>query len=151
MPWKFWKPDKTEAQLEQERLQRDMGGTSTGRAATPPVAGTASAQPTRREPPGDLPGDLPAAPGGAFSMVADGVYEIRGRGIVLAGTIQDGTVRVGLPVDVINPGGVPMPARVVGIEAFRRILRSASTGENVGLLMDGLRPASVQKGAVVRG
>lgn len=82
-----------------------------------------------------------------FRMTVADVFFITGRGLVATGKIEDGTLRVGDEVRVNNGPQV----RVDGIEAFRKVLDQAQTGDNVGLLLKGLDRSDVKAGDVITG
>ena len=80
-----------------------------------------------------------------FRMTVDGVFFIRGRGTVIAGVVEEGSVRVGDQVRI----GDGFPVRVDGIEASRQVADQADAGEKAGLLFTDLDKASVMRGQVV--
>ena len=82
-----------------------------------------------------------------FRMTIADVFFIRGRGSVVTGKIEDGTLRVGDEVLIDGSG----PVRVDGIEAFRKVLKQAAAGENVGLLFSKLEKSQLKPGAVITG
>jgi elongation factor Tu len=86
----------------------------------------------------------------AFRLTIEDVFSIRGRGTVVTGRIEQGTLRVGDAVQLERPG---MSKTIVidGIEAFRRSLKEAQAGDAVGLLLRDVRRDEVQKGDVLVG
>lgn len=80
-------------------------------------------------------------------MTVEGVFSIRGRGTVVAGVIEEGTVRVGDEVRVGD--GFPALVRVDGIEVSRQSTDEASSGERAGLLFAELDKSAVARGQVV--
>jgi hypothetical protein len=80
-----------------------------------------------------------------FRMTVDDVFSIRGRGTVVTGRIEDGSLRVGDEVR-INDG---RQVRVDGIEAFRKTLQEASAGDNVGLLLRDLDRNDIKRDDVL--
>jgi elongation factor Tu len=80
-----------------------------------------------------------------FRMTVDGVFAIRGRGTVVAGVVEEGTVRVGDQVSI----GDGFSVRVDGIEVSRQVAAQADAGEKAGLLFTDLDKASVMRGQVV--
>lgn len=78
-------------------------------------------------------------------MTVDGVFVIRGRGTVVAGVVEEGSVRIGDQVRI----GDGFPARVDGIEVHQQGADQAEAGEKVGLLFTDLDKASVRRGQVV--
>jgi elongation factor Tu len=81
--------------------------------------------------------------------VVEGVFTITGRGTVLTGTVESGSVTVGDAVTLTSPGGRARVATVTGVEAFRKRLTSAGEGEHVGLLLDGVGREDVERNTVV--
>jgi elongation factor Tu len=78
-------------------------------------------------------------------MTVQDVFVIRGRGAVATGRVEYGELRVGDQVK-INDG----PAvRVDAIEAFRKKINTATTGDNVGLLFKALDKSDVAAGDVI--
>jgi elongation factor Tu len=84
-------------------------------------------------------------PQSMFRMTVDGVFAIRGRGTVVAGVVEEGTVRVGDQVSI----GDGFSVRVDGIEVSRQVAAQADAGEKAGLLFTDLDKASVMRGQVV--
>ena len=83
-----------------------------------------------------------------FLLQVEGVYSITGRGTVATGNIAKGTVRPGDKVQVVGL----RPTRdsvVVSVEQFRTPLESGEAGENVGLLLRGIRKDDVERGQVI--
>ena len=78
---------------------------------------------------------MPAAvPPGQLRMRVESTYEIRGRGIVCAGTIESGEVAVGDEL-FVELGGIQVPGTCAGLERSRKLIDRASAGEEVGLLV----------------
>jgi translation elongation factor EF-Tu-like GTPase len=82
----------------------------------------------------------------AFSMPIDDVFDIKGRGTVVAGTIERGIVHPGDDVRLLDESGGGRVTEVIALERFRRVLRSASAGEAVGVLLRDVRPQDVRPG-----
>jgi translation elongation factor EF-Tu-like GTPase len=98
----------------------------------------------------------PAAPGtatgdGSFRMPVQDVFSITGRGTVVTGRIESGTVRVGLQVNVVRDGAVAFTTTVTGVEMFRKVLDTATVGDNVGLLLKDLGKEQLHAGDLVQG
>ena len=79
----------------------------------------------------------------SFFMVVEDVFSISGRGTVATGKISKGTIKKGDQVYINNQGN---PIICTGIEKFRRIIDSASEGENVGILLRGISKSDIKKG-----
>jgi elongation factor Tu len=82
-----------------------------------------------------------------FRMTVNGVFSIRGRGTVVAGRIEEGSVSAGDEVRVDDW----TTARVESIEVARHMVPQASAGDEAGLLFTSLDKASVQRGSVLTG
>lgn len=78
-------------------------------------------------------------------MTVEEVFAIRNRGVVATGRVESGTVRVGDTVHINDGPGITVTA----IEKFRKQLDEASAGENVGLLMKGIKREDLTRGDVL--
>jgi elongation factor Tu len=58
---------------------------------------------------------------------------------------------VGLPVQVVRGAGVIVTTKVTGVEMFRKVLDTATVGDNVGLLLADVTKEQVQQGDLVQG
>ena len=75
------------------------------------------------------------------------MFSITGRGIIVTGTIASGMIKVGDTVKLKNIASDSVRVvTVAGIEMFRRVLDSATEGENVGLLLCGVTRDEVNAG-----
>jgi elongation factor Tu len=83
-----------------------------------------------------------------FLMPVEGVFSISGRGTVVTGRIETGQIKIGDEVDVIG-FGKHIKSVVTGVEMFRKILNEGQAGDNVGLLIRGLKKEDVERGMVV--
>jgi len=83
-----------------------------------------------------------------FLMPVEDVFSISGRGTVGTGRIERGTVHVGDEVEVV---GLRDTQKTVctGVEMFRKILDEGQAGDNVGLLLRGLKKEDLERGQVV--
>ncbi|MEU5979261.1 elongation factor Tu [Streptomyces sp. NPDC047315] len=81
-----------------------------------------------------------------FLMSVENVLTITGRGTVVTGAVERGTVRVGDRVQVI---GADVETVVTGLETFGRPMESAEAGDNVALLLRGVARDAVRRGHVV--
>jgi elongation factor Tu len=83
-----------------------------------------------------------------FLMPIENVLTISGRGTVVTGAVERGTLRVGDPVEVVGLG--PTLATVAtGLEMFGRSLPRAEAGDNAAVLLRGIRRDQVRRGQVV--
>lgn len=83
-----------------------------------------------------------------FLMPIEGVHTIEGRGCVVTGKIEQGTVVVGTKVEILGLGDV-LESVVTSVEAFNKQLEYGEAGQNVGLLLRGIKSDQVERGQVV--
>jgi elongation factor Tu len=83
-----------------------------------------------------------------FLLPVEGVHTITGRGTVVTGVVERGTLKVGDEVEVVGLGG-DRKTVVTGIETYQKILDEAQPGDNVGLLLRGIERDVVQRGQVI--
>jgi len=83
-----------------------------------------------------------------FLMPIEDVFSIEGRGTVATGRIEQGVIKLQEEVSVIGAIVTPKVA-VTGIEMFKKEMDTAQAGDNVGLLLRGLKKDVVQRGFVV--
>src|SRR5207237_10935010 len=89
-------------------------------------------------------------PVGSFGMTVEDVFSITGRGTVITGRVQTGTVSVGEQVLISRAGQPLLQVEVTGLEMFRKIVQNAKAGDNVGLLLRGVKRDQVARGDVLR-
>jgi elongation factor Tu len=83
-----------------------------------------------------------------FLMPIEDVFSISGRGTVVTGRVERGVIKVGEEVEIV--GFAPTQKTVVtGVEMFRKILDFGQAGDNVGLLLRGIKKDEVERGQVV--
>jgi elongation factor Tu len=83
-----------------------------------------------------------------FLMPIEDVFTITGRGTVVTGRVDRGTIKVNDPVEIIGIRPTK-PTVVTGVEMFRKLLDYAQAGDNVGLLLRGVAREEVQRGQVI--
>jgi elongation factor Tu len=83
-----------------------------------------------------------------FRMSIESVFTITGRGTVVTGKIDEGQVQTGDKVEIVGLGEL-RESVVTSIEAFNKVQSQASAGDNIGLLLRGIRSTDVQRGQVV--
>ncbi|MFL7790538.1 MAG: EF-Tu/IF-2/RF-3 family GTPase [Anaerolineae bacterium] len=83
-------------------------------------------------------------------MNIEDVFAIRGRGTVVVGQIESGTLQIGDVVKIETQVDT-LETIVTGIEKFRRRLKQASAGENVGVLLRDVAKEDLQRGDVLIG
>lgn len=84
-----------------------------------------------------------------FRITVQDVFSITGRGTVITGQVESGSVRVGDEVVIQRVNGTRGKTTITGIEQFRKMLDSAQVGDNVGLLLRGVTKADIGKGDVL--
>ena len=90
----------------------------------------------------DRPRDLP------FLMPVEDVFSIKGRGTVVTGRVEQGTVDVGDQIEII---GIKETSQTVvtGVEMFNKTLDSAEPGDAVGVLLRGVERDDIERGQVL--
>lgn len=83
-----------------------------------------------------------------FLMPVEDVFSISGRGTVVTGRIEQGTIKVGEEVEIL---GINKNNKTIctGIEMFHKLLDSGQAGDNVGLLLRGVKRDDVVRGQVI--
>jgi elongation factor Tu len=84
-----------------------------------------------------------------FLMPIEDVFTITGRGTVVTGRVERGTLKVNEEVELVGIRDKSQKTTVTGVEMFRKLLDSAEAGENVGLLLRGTKREDVERGMVV--
>ena len=83
-----------------------------------------------------------------FLMPIEDVFSISGRGTVVTGRVERGVIRVGDEVEVV---GIRPTMKTVctGVEMFRKTLDQGQAGDNIGVLLRGVKREEVERGQVV--
>ena len=84
-----------------------------------------------------------------FLMPIEDIFSITGRGTVVTGRIETGTIHVNDPVELVGFGDAPRSTTVTGVEMFRKLLDQGEAGDNVGLLLRGIDKKEVKRGEVI--
>jgi elongation factor Tu len=84
-----------------------------------------------------------------FLMPIEDVFLIQGRGTVVTGKVERGTIKPGEEVEVIGGTDRPLKTVAVSLEMFRKILDEALPGDNIGILLRGVSKDEVWRGQVV--
>lgn len=83
-----------------------------------------------------------------FRFSIEDVFSISGRGTVVTGRLDYGTIRIGDEVEIHNPGAMLVTRSVVvGIEQFRKTCDVAEAGETYGILLRGISRHEVSRGS----
>jgi elongation factor Tu len=83
-----------------------------------------------------------------FLMPVEDVFTITGRGTVVTGRIERGIIKVGEEVEIVGFGATKK-STCTGVEMFRKLLDEGRAGDNVGLLLRGLKREDVERGMVL--
>ena len=83
-----------------------------------------------------------------FLMPVEDVFTISGRGTVVTGRVERGVVKVGEEVEIV---GIRPTQKTVctGVEMFRKLLDQGQAGDNIGVLLRGIKREEVERGQVV--
>ncbi len=84
-----------------------------------------------------------------FLMPIEDVFTITGRGTVVTGRVERGILKVNEEVEIVGIHEKSTKSTVTGVEMFRKLLDEARAGENVGLLLRGIKREDVERGQVV--
>jgi elongation factor Tu len=84
-----------------------------------------------------------------FLMPVEDVFTITGRGTVVTGRIERGILKVNESVEIVGIRPQSTTTTVTGIEMFRKLLDEGQAGENVGLLLRGIKREDVERGQVI--
>jgi elongation factor Tu len=83
-----------------------------------------------------------------FLMPIEGVHHIEGRGTVATGKIEQGVIHVGHKVEILGLGDI-LDSVCTSVEAFNEPLFQGEAGQNVGLLLRGIKTDQIQRGQVI--
>ncbi|MDO8349434.1 MAG: elongation factor Tu [Planctomycetota bacterium] len=83
-----------------------------------------------------------------FLMPVEDVFSIEGRGTVATGRVERGRVKVGEAVEIVGIRDT-RPTTVTGVEMFQKVLDEGQAGDNVGLLLRGLKKEDIERGMVL--
>ncbi len=84
-----------------------------------------------------------------FMMAIEDVFSIKGRGTVVTGRVERGTLKKGEEVEIIGLRDESMKTVVTGIEMFHQELDQAQAGDNAGILLRGITREEVERGMVL--
>jgi elongation factor Tu len=85
---------------------------------------------------------------GAFLMPVEDVFSISGRGTVATGRVERGVVKVGEEVAIV---GIKATEKTTctGVEMFRKLLDEGVAGDNIGVLLRGVKREDIERGQVL--
>ena len=84
-----------------------------------------------------------------FLMPIEDVFSIEGRGTVVTGRIERGKLKLNEEVEILGMGRKPQKTAATGIETFNKSMKEAEAGDNVGVLLRGLKRTDVERGQVL--
>ncbi len=84
----------------------------------------------------------------AFLMPVEDVFSISGRGTVVTGRIEKGTIKVGEEIEIVGFGDTKKTT-VTGVEMFRKEMDQGQAGDNCGILLRGIKKEEVERGQVL--
>jgi elongation factor Tu len=84
-----------------------------------------------------------------FLMPVEDVFTITGRGTVVTGRVERGVINVNEEVEIVGIKPTVTKTTVTGVEMFRKLLDQGQAGDNVGLLVRGIKREDVERGQVV--
>ncbi|MCG3174454.1 MAG: Elongation factor Tu [Myxococcota bacterium] len=83
-----------------------------------------------------------------YLMPIEDVFSISGRGTVVTGRVERGIVRVGDEIEIVGLRDT-QKTTVTGVEMFRKLLDQGQAGDNVGVLLRGVKREDVERGQVL--
>ena len=81
-----------------------------------------------------------------FLMPIEDVFSIEGRGTVVTGRIERGVLKLNEEVEILGMGRKPQKTAATGIEMFNKSMKDCQAGDNVGILLRGLKRTDVERG-----
>ncbi|MDR3197780.1 MAG: elongation factor Tu [Planctomycetaceae bacterium] len=84
-----------------------------------------------------------------FLMAVEDVFSIEGRGTVATGRIEKGVIKVSEEIEIIGFSDEKRKTVVTGVEMFNKTLDQGQAGDNVGLLLRGVKREDIQRGQVL--
>ena len=84
-----------------------------------------------------------------FFMSIEDVFSIEGRGTVVTGRVDRGSVKVGEEVEIVGMKAQTSKTTVTGVEMFNKSLDQAQAGDNAGVLLRGTKKDEVERGQVL--
>jgi len=83
-----------------------------------------------------------------FLMPIEDIFSIEGRGTVVTGRIEKGIIKVNSEVEIVGLKATQKTV-VTGVEMFKKLLDEGMAGDNVGLLLRGIKKEDVERGQVL--
>jgi len=83
-----------------------------------------------------------------FMMPIEDVFSIKGRGTVVTGRVERGTIKISDPVEIVGLREKSMNSVCTGVEMFHKIVDQGEAGDNLGLLLRGIERTDVERALV---
>ncbi len=83
-----------------------------------------------------------------FLMPIEDVFSISGRGTVVTGRVERGLIKVGDEVEIVGFGPTKRTV-ATGVEMFRKVLDEGRAGDNIGVLLRGIKREEIERGMVL--
>jgi elongation factor Tu len=84
-----------------------------------------------------------------FLMPVEDVFSIKGRGTVVTGRVERGTVKIGEEIEIVGLRDEVRKTVVTGVEMFHKTLDTGQAGDNIGCLLRGIDRDAVERGMVL--
>ena len=84
-----------------------------------------------------------------FLMPIEDVFSIEGRGTVVTGRVERGIVHMNDKIEIVGFADEPTNTVCTGVEMFRKLLDEGRAGENIGVLLRGIKKDDVERGQVL--
>jgi elongation factor Tu len=84
-----------------------------------------------------------------FLLAIDSIYNIKGRGCVVTGSVENGKCKMGDEVEIVGYQRKAIRTTIIGVEMFKKQLDYAQSGDNCGLLLRGVLKDDVRRGMYV--
>ncbi|MBU1209128.1 MAG: hypothetical protein KKH04_19745, partial [Proteobacteria bacterium] len=85
----------------------------------------------------------------SFRFIAEKVYAIPGRGVVVTGKVESGSVSVGEEIRFLGTDGQWVIALVIAIEVSQRLVDVAPAGQTASLLLEGVKKEQIALGTIL--
>ncbi len=84
-----------------------------------------------------------------FLMPIEDIFSIEGRGTVVTGRIERGVIKVNEEIEIVGIRPATTKTTVTGVEMFRKLLDEGRAGDNIGVLLRGIKREEVERGMVL--
>jgi len=87
---------------------------------------------------------------GQIRFITEETFSIPGRGLVVTGKVEEGSITVGTEVGFLATDGKWISALVVAIEISRHLVEEAKAGQRASILLEGVRKGQITQGTVLQ-